>query len=519
MVTNGINLSKKGFKKQKTAMALTGFVLMGVFYVALLADFPTVHAVETMYMTSGSFTGNGVDNRVITGIGFRPDVVIIKGNVAQVAVIRTSTMTGDIAKPMLGDVAVGSNMIQNLLSDGFEVGTDARVNMSGIPYYWIAFKGAPGELKVGTYLGTGVARSIAGVGFSPELVMIMSEAARAQVFRSSTMSTSYRWDDAGGYAGRIDSLNPDGFSVGTNESSNATGIRYHYIAWNQIAGRINMGSYAGSGIDNRSITGAGFTPEYVLLKPSTTTKGTHKSASTEVGVDTTLNFYAATNSSNVIQALQADGFQVGSSAGSNATRVTYHWISFKKSLPPPIVKSLSVDIVDASGNPIASPSVSFSPIIFSFDPQQSSGTLGIASQKIRVTNTTTNPVWTLTLAATDGSTALWSVGGDRYDFNDSLTSGDDTDADIVGGKLTVNVTKSILVTPVAPCASMAGIAAGSNNSFKEITPSISSITLLQAGVLTTTNCAWDVTGVGLVQTIPASQPAGTYQLSFTLTVL
>jgi hypothetical protein len=54
-------------------------------------------------MLSGSYPGNGTDNRAITGLKFQPDVVIIKAsNSAQEAVIRTSSMSGDLSKPMGG---------------------------------------------------------------------------------------------------------------------------------------------------------------------------------------------------------------------------------------------------------------------------------------------------------------------------------------------------------------------------------------------------------------------------------
>lgn len=497
--------------------ALTLGLLLLVDLFGWSPRFASVHADEGTLINSGSYTGNGVDNRTVTDLGFQPDVVIIKGNLKQVAVMRTSSMTGDQTKPMLGDTAVGPNMIQNLLGDGFELGTSVRVNTSGVQYYWIAFKNAPGELVSGSYLGTGSARSITGLGFSPELVILMSEAAKAQVFQSTTMSSSFQWDDAGGFSGRMTSLDSDGFSLGTNASVNGLGIRYHYVAWNQVPGKINMGSYAGNGLDNRSITGIGFTPEYVLLKPSTTTKGSHKSESTGAGADTALNFHAAGNSTNGIQALLGDGFQVGNSSSSNGSGVTYHWIAFQQTLPSP-PGSLSVDVVDGAGVSVPYPSVAFSALPFSFESQTSNGTLGTSTQKIRITNTTTNPAWTLSLAATDGSAALWDSESHQYDFNDSLSTGDDTDSDGVGGKLSIDPS-ALSLTSLAPCTSITGLTRGSPSAFRETAPSTSSITLVQANALASTGCSWEITGVELSQTVPASQVSGVYQISFTLTIL
>ena len=77
---------------------------------------------------TGDYQGDAVDNRSISGLSFQPDVVIIKGDVTQVAVIRTSSMTGDVSKPMIGATALTANMIQSLDLSGYTVGTHAAVN-------------------------------------------------------------------------------------------------------------------------------------------------------------------------------------------------------------------------------------------------------------------------------------------------------------------------------------------------------------------------------------------------------
>ena len=54
-------------------------------------------------VTSGTYTGNGAASRQITGVGFRPEVVIIKGDVTESAVIRTSTLPAGMAKQLAQD--------------------------------------------------------------------------------------------------------------------------------------------------------------------------------------------------------------------------------------------------------------------------------------------------------------------------------------------------------------------------------------------------------------------------------
>lgn len=181
----------------------------------------------------------------------------------------------------------------------------------------------------------------------------------------------------------------------------------------------------------------------------------------------------------------------------------------------------SVDIVDASGNTVASPSVTFGGLTFSFSSQTGTGTLGASAQRIRTYNSTGTATWTVSIAATSGATALWTAGGNTYDFNDSLTDGtDDSDTDTKGGRLTVDPSVGTVagVPSDAACSPTTGITKGSSASFREIATAVTSITLLTGGATATTYCRWDYTGVSLSQVVPASQASGTYTLSFTITI-
>jgi len=109
--------------------------------LALLLGGALSTSAQATQFASGSYTGNGADNRAITGgVGFQPDVVIIKSNTAQLAVMRTSTMVGDASKELCAATAFQTNRIQSLDPGGFTVGTNAQVNSSGVTYYWVAFR-------------------------------------------------------------------------------------------------------------------------------------------------------------------------------------------------------------------------------------------------------------------------------------------------------------------------------------------------------------------------------------------
>jgi len=287
-------------------------------------------ATNGFRVASGTYTGTSLDNRNITGMGFQPDAVIVKGNALQVAVMRTSTMSGDATKPLSGATALATDRIQALQSDGFQVGTNAQVNSLSTTYYWTAFKASAGHMALGTYTGTGANRSITGLGFSPEYLMVLSASANNAVQRMSAMTRTFRFDADTGTTTGVTSLDSDGFSLGTDSQVNGSGTTYHYAAFNQCSGDLSTSSYTGDGTSSRSVTGVGFQPGYVIVRANDTVTaraGVHRPAALTGA--SSLNFSAASNISNGITGLQSDGFLVGSNAATNTSGVAYDYVAFK----------------------------------------------------------------------------------------------------------------------------------------------------------------------------------------------
>lgn len=216
---------------------------------------------------------------------------------------------------------------------------------------------------------------------------------------------------------------------------------------------------------------------------------------------------------------QADRFTVAmtaqSAAATNSTSSAWRGqvAVFKVSLG-----TRGADIVDASGVPVASPAIGFADVIFDLGCNFTLATLGTSTQKIRITNTTPYPAWSVNIAATNGATDYWFAGGnDKYDFNDPTVDGctDGADADSLAGKLFVDSSTGT-VTPVGGCGTT-GITLSPRTGFSEGTQD--SIALVTAGSGAQTGCTWDVTGITLNQYIPAEQNAGTYSIGLTLTFL
>lgn len=170
--------------------------------------------------------------------------------------------------------------------------------------------------------------------------------------------------------------------------------------------------------------------------------------------------------------------------------------------------ALGVAIVDGAGDPVVSPSVSFAGgVTFSFTPQDTTATLGTASEKIRLTNATTTATWSMSIAAKLGPGTTWTTGTYTHPFDS--TGGADS------GRLTVNPSGGT-ITPMSGC-NTTGLTLGSSNYF--VNGTTDSITLLSAGGTAGTLCYWDLTGVALTQRLPAEQEPGAYSLSMTVSVL
>lgn len=177
--------------------------------------------------------------------------------------------------------------------------------------------------------------------------------------------------------------------------------------------------------------------------------------------------------------------------------------------------TLSVDIVDGAGSSVASPFLEMGGANVSFSNQTATGTFGISSQKIRVDNGTGTAVWTLSLAADSGATALWD-GTTDYDFNDPTANAEDgADTDSFGGQMTVDPSSST-ITPEGGCT-LTNISSGGSSSYSEgVTDAI---TIASASSGADTNCYWDITDIDISQTIPAEQPADSYTIDMTLSII
>lgn len=143
---------------------------------------------------SGSFSGNATDNRDITiSPAFQPNVVFIKCDTTQRAIWSTSAMAADTSYELSNSSAGFANGIQAFNADGFQVGTHATANASGVTCYYVAFAtDANNDLSVGVYVGDGLDNKNITISpaFQPEMCLVRKDSA-------TTGNSVWRGDHSG----------------------------------------------------------------------------------------------------------------------------------------------------------------------------------------------------------------------------------------------------------------------------------------------------------------------------------
>jgi len=475
-------------------------------------------------MDTGSYVGTGAANS-ISGLGFKPDLVIVKANTAQLGVFRTATMQGNSTAHMSAATANFTGGITSLDADGFTLGTAVQTNSNGVTYQWQAFGGAfdpydndgASDFMIGAYYGNGIdIRNITRLPSQPDMITIKSNTANVGIWGNSAAGV-----DSSSYFGAtsnapnfVQAYNTDGFEIGNGASVNANAALNHWFAFAE-GSNFAVGTYTGTGA-TQTITDAGFRAENVWIKRSTAVSGVQRAVT--LSGDATQYYVATANVTDRITGYVKGGFRVGGNqAESNATGGTYYYAAWNN----PNYGTLSNDIVDASDNSVAAPVFGLNTLALNFSCAAIDGTLGTASQKLKISNLTTSAGWSASIAATFGATDAWSNAGNTefYDFNDGAGSpagcADGGDADSYAGQLTID--PSVATLSAEPGCVNTDVSLGGAASFVQgVTDSIELIT---AGASANADCIWDVTGIDMSQYIPAEQPVGSYDLNLTITVV
>jgi hypothetical protein len=238
-------------------------------------------------------TGTGVAN-TITGVGFAPDLIHAhRRNGVSSGPPWNDRLRGAISfttATSTGAESSDSTVISTFNQDGVTVGIGAQVNGSTFTYINHFFKRAPGFFDVVCYTGTGVATTVNhNLGVVPELIIVKARN-RSGVYVTgwSVWSTSVVSTYGSSYLLSMNETSPAQansaiftttqptstvFSVGTNDSSNASANGNLYVAYlfATLAGISKVGSYTGNGTSQTIACGFSAGARFVLIKRTDST--------------------------------------------------------------------------------------------------------------------------------------------------------------------------------------------------------------------------------------------------------
>lgn len=217
-----------------------------------------------------------------------------------------------------------------------------------------------------TYTGDGVDNRLVSLPSSltlkkPQLI-ILKGGANVCVFKTTLMKhneTGYLAGNTAHFSGGIKEIYHGGIRLGTDTKVNASGTVYYGIAiWgSESQNYFRVFKYLGNSSDNRDFTDGGLymTPDFVFTKGNRADNGSWKADI--IPGDSTSHFSGTADSSNEIQTLIANGFQLGTSTRTNSNGSVYDGFALKK-IPGVI------DFKSYIGNGVNGRDVS----VFDFDP-------------------------------------------------------------------------------------------------------------------------------------------------------
>lgn len=179
----------------------------------------------------GSYTGDGTDSRNITGVGFQPTCVWVKGDYTQYGAWRNDSHSGDDAS-LFNAVANIPNLIQSFIADGFQIGDDLRVNANTYTYYYAAFRDSE-LIEMGAYEGDGTDDRSIAVGFQPDFVFVKGDTTENAWLRIDTMDAgdSSPFSNVTPTGNRIQAFEVGGFQVGSAAQVNTAYVDYYWAAF------------------------------------------------------------------------------------------------------------------------------------------------------------------------------------------------------------------------------------------------------------------------------------------------
>ena len=305
------------------------------------------------YFNTKLYTGNGTTDTAITGVGFQPDLSIIKArdmayNHNVMDAVRGSTKR--VATDLTDAESTQAEMIKSFASDGFNLGDNGGVNQDTKTYVSWNWK-ANGQgssntdgsinttytsvnttagFSISTYTGNGTNNATIGHGLGavPKMMIfkILSSADDWTVYHASLGATKkLNLNDTG-----AESTVPEIFNdteptsslitFGTHGRTNTNGQNYIAYCFAEKTGYSKFGSYVGNGNADGTFVYTGFKPAFVMIKLSTAADD-WQIFDNKRNTFNIMDKYLRPNSSlgtvtNAVIDFTSNGFKLRSSAGS-----------------------------------------------------------------------------------------------------------------------------------------------------------------------------------------------------------
>ena len=263
-------------------------------YIAIRRGPMKVPTSGTEVFSAVATSGTGTNNRVITGLGFSPDLILncTRGSSAldRYTQDRLRGLTQTIYTNTSGAEQTGQGIyaVGTLNMSGFTLGTSSGVgfNSASDTYVFECFKRAPSFFDEVCYTGTApTAQNLThNLGVAPEFIIIKRRDAggswfTGSMFTSTTvtravLNSNSDQDLNNLYSGQsIWGGQPTSsvFSVGTGSGANASGGTYVAYLFATCAGVSKVGSYTGTGTTLQVNCGFTAGARFVLIKRVNTT--------------------------------------------------------------------------------------------------------------------------------------------------------------------------------------------------------------------------------------------------------
>lgn len=238
------------------------------------------------YFDATTYTGNGVDGRAVSGLGFQPDLVWVKNRnsaayyhtlIDAVRGADRNIWSNSAAAEQLSDP---NGSVGSFVSNGFtaKAGTTSIRNTNGSAEPYVAWQwkeSTSAGFDIVTYSGTGASQNINhSLGVAPAMMIIKRRNGNGDwaVYHKSygpsggsQLDLTTAFSSIPAYFGGVGPTSTV-FTVNTANDVNASGGTYVAYLFAEVAGFSKFGSYTGNGSADGPFVYLGFRPKFVMVK-------------------------------------------------------------------------------------------------------------------------------------------------------------------------------------------------------------------------------------------------------------